>query len=156
MRGEDLIFGGFSGILGTCVTGTSLGYLDFWTMQIKNQTFSDFVERTDSLADVLKCDVQDLTEILGFSRASLFAYRAGKVRITEKAWKKLEAAESKAGAGRGLYQTREGIAAPSSPNIVRESGDEGVIGRLERLELEVAELKALVLKIRNTVNLPGR
>lgn len=152
----NLIFGGFAGIFGTSVTGTSLGYLDFWIMQIKKHTFSDFVERTDILATVLECDVQDLTEVLGFSRASLFAYRAGKVNITAKAWNKLEAAEIKAGIRQSLYDTRisENVSVP--PNIVREVDDESIVRRMEKLELEVAELRAVVLKIRNAVNFPSR
>ena len=35
--------------------------------------------------------------MLGFSRASLFAYRKGKARITDKAWLRLEQAERAAG-----------------------------------------------------------
>ncbi len=53
--------------------------------------------RTDALAVRLGVHVQDLPESLGVSRASLFAYRAGKRPITSKAWRKLEAAERAAG-----------------------------------------------------------
>ena len=152
----NLIFGGFAGIFGTSVTGTSLDYLDFWIMQIKKHTFLDFAERTDILATVLDCDVQDLGEALGFSRASLFAYRAGKVNITAKAWNKLEAAEIKAGIRQSLYETRIGDSVSATPNIVSQLDDESIVRRMEKLELEVAELKAVVLKIRNAVNFRSR
>ena len=68
-------------------------------MQGKYQTFLDFSARTDALAAKLEVDVQDLPEVVGFSRASLFAYRAGKARISEKAWLKLQSAEEAAGLG---------------------------------------------------------
>lgn len=55
------------------------------------------MRRTDALAVALGCDVQDLPEILGFSRASLFGYRSGKLNVSSKALAKLEAAELKAG-----------------------------------------------------------
>jgi myosin-crossreactive antigen len=120
-------------------------------MQIKNQTFVDFAERTDSLASVLNCTVQDLTEILGFSRASLFAYRTGKVKISDKAWRKLADAESRAGKPPKLYETRIGQEGTPSA-IVQEKNESILVQRVERLELELAELKAVVLKIRNAVN----
>jgi polyhydroxyalkanoate synthesis regulator phasin len=62
-------------------------------MQAENWTCLDFSRRTDALAVQLGRDVGDLPEVLGFSRASLFAYRTGKARISGKAWLKLEQAE---------------------------------------------------------------
>ena len=66
-------------------------------MQQKNETFRDFLRRTDALSVKIGCDIQQLPEKLGFSRASLFAYRSGTRPITGKAWRKLEAAEREAG-----------------------------------------------------------
>lgn len=62
-------------------------------MQEEKWTYVDFSRRTDALAAQLRCDVGNLPEVLGFSRASLFAYRSGKARITPKAWNKLAKAE---------------------------------------------------------------
>jgi len=66
-------------------------------VQTKNETSDDFLRRTDELAVSKRLHIDDLPDILGFSRASLYAYRAGKRSITRKAWLKLEAAERKAG-----------------------------------------------------------
>jgi hypothetical protein len=62
-------------------------------MQGKFETSEDFLRRTDELAVRLGIGVQELPDLLGFSRASLFAYRAGKRPITAKAWLKLVAVE---------------------------------------------------------------
>lgn len=66
-------------------------------MQAENETPIDFLKRSDALALALQKNVQDLTEVLGVSRASLFSYRTGKRPITSKAWRKLEQAERAAG-----------------------------------------------------------
>lgn len=42
-------------------------------------------------------NVEDLPEVLDFSRASLFAYRSGRSKVSAKALAKLEAAEVRAG-----------------------------------------------------------
>ena len=44
-------------------------------------------------------NVQDLPDILGIGRASMFCCRTGKRPITRKTWLKLEAAERAAGIG---------------------------------------------------------
>lgn len=66
-------------------------------MQPENWTFLDFSRRTDALAAKLSMDLGQLPEVLGFSRASLFAYRAGKAKITAKAWERLALAETESG-----------------------------------------------------------
>jgi predicted transcriptional regulator len=62
-------------------------------LQERNQTFSDFINRTDQLAHRLGKNVSEIPEILGISKSMLFAYRAGKNPITAKVWAKLEDAE---------------------------------------------------------------
>ncbi len=66
-------------------------------MQQQNETSDTFLRRSDALCSKLRCDLEDLPGLLGFSRASLFGYRNGSRTITTKAWRKLEAAEREAG-----------------------------------------------------------
>jgi hypothetical protein len=66
-------------------------------MQGENETPCDFLRRTDYLAEKLGITLDDLPDLLGFSRASLFGYRMGKRSITRKAWLKLTEAEKAAG-----------------------------------------------------------
>ena len=68
-------------------------------MQEKNDTFRNFLIRTDELSHRLGINVQDLPGFLGVGRASLFCYRTGKREISSKTWLKLEAAERAAGIG---------------------------------------------------------
>lgn len=72
-------------------------------MQQKNQSSDVFSERTDALAAALHVSIRDLAERIGISQAMLFAYRGGKYPISEKAWKKLEAAEA---ANQSSYQRK--------------------------------------------------
>ena len=87
------------------------------------------------------CQVQDLAERIGISRATLFAYRAGKAKVSDKSWGKLERAEASAGL-RKIYQTR-----PSSavyiPRVaeMEVSPPLTVEERLARVERDLAELK---------------
>lgn len=73
-------------------------------MQQKNQSSDVFSERTDALAATLHVSIRELAERIGISQAMLFAYRGGKYPISEKAWKKLEAAE--AAANQSSYQRK--------------------------------------------------
>jgi hypothetical protein len=57
---------------------------------------SDFSDRTDALAAHLQIRIAELTDRLGLSRDSLMGYRTGRYTISEKAWRKLEAAEAAA------------------------------------------------------------
>lgn len=56
-----------------------------------------FFARTDNLARALRCNVEDLPEIIGISRRTLFACRKSDSKVTPKTLGKLEAAESRAG-----------------------------------------------------------
>jgi hypothetical protein len=76
-------------------------------MQAENQNFSDFFLRTEQLADKLGIRAVDLPDVIGISKAMLFAYRKGKYPISWRAWKKLESAELCAGIGRDENQTIE-------------------------------------------------
>ena len=65
--------------------------------QEKNDTSGIFLRRSDTLAQKLGVNVDELPDILGVSRASLYGYRRGKRKVSNKAWAKLEAAEKDAG-----------------------------------------------------------
>jgi hypothetical protein len=66
-------------------------------MQAENQTISDFIIRTDLLADRLGLILSEIPQKIGISKAMMYAYRAGNSRITNKVWLKLERAERAAG-----------------------------------------------------------
>lgn len=110
-------------------------------MQEKKDTPLNFLRRTDALAVKLGLNVQDLTEIIGVSRASLFSYRSGLRRITSKAWHKLEAAERRANSessapgGSGGFDENEGK--------VKE--DEIQYGKKNSLEIRLAALERAVM-----------
>jgi len=59
-------------------------------MQQQSEKFS---ERTDNLSKRLGISLRALAPMMGLSVASLFGYRNGSIRISTKAWCKLEQAE---------------------------------------------------------------
>ena len=99
-------------------------------VQEENETPRDFLRRTDALAVRLGIDIGDLPDLLGFSRASLFAYRTGKRPITGKAWEKLAQAERDAGLGKVVSMT---ITDTNNP-------EGGLEARLVRIETLLEEL----------------
>ena len=62
-------------------------------MQDKSEHYSEFSERTDKLAVSLGGPVSALIPLMKVSNGMLFAYRTGKHRISNKAWRKLESLE---------------------------------------------------------------
>lgn len=82
-------------------------------------------------------NVQDLPDVLGIGRASLFCCRTGKRPITPKTWLKLAAAEAEAGIGQSTAPALPEVQpAPESPNIISLSD------RMERVETLLEELLA--------------
>ena len=108
--------------------------------------------RTDKMADQLGLNVQDLQEILGMGRASIFSYRTGKRPITRRAWSKLEAAEKKVSqkskASIEEYQKPEPIAESLSrqnlSSCVQEENLDDIHKRLLALETQVRVLTQAV------------
>jgi transcriptional regulator with XRE-family HTH domain len=106
-------------------------------MQARNDTYRDFLRRTDTLAVVLGLDIGDLPERLGISRASLFRYRSGKVPISAKAFIKLAFAETEAGIATPLEEfldknfPSEGIAAFIQKMMDDGSWNENLDGQLK-------------------------
>ena len=110
----------------------------FWySLQEENETFRNFLIRTDILARKLGVNVQDLPEIIGIGRASLFCCRTGTRPITGKSWLKLEAAEQAAGIGQAAAVVRE-----EAP--VYDDAQQEILQRLARVE---SLLEILVAKM---------
>ena len=66
-------------------------------MQGKKCTPLHFLHRTDNLAARLGVNIQDLPDIIGISRRTLFGSRSEKGEVSTKTFAKLEAAEREAG-----------------------------------------------------------
>lgn len=88
----------------------------------------------------MRRNVDDLADVLGISRASLYGYRKGQRKVSAKAWLKLEEAEREAGIG------QETDTAPDDHDSTDAHGMAALsvrLGRLESLLEEVlAELRA--------------
>jgi hypothetical protein len=76
-------------------------------VQDKNHSFIDFSERTEALAVALGKNVSELPVFIGISPSMLHSYRSGKLPISAKAWRKLEAAELKIVDSQTLKQTQK-------------------------------------------------
>ncbi len=114
-------------------------------MQEEKWTNLDFSSRTDVLASQLGCDVGGLPELLGFSRASLFAYRSGKARITAKAWAKLEAAERRAEASEA---SKKLLSVHASEAEKAGGTEEERQARFEEADAPRAKLVAEIVRLR--------
>jgi hypothetical protein len=85
-------------------------------VQPKSKSFQSFCERTDLLATFLRLNVSDLPAKIEVSTSMFHSYRSGKQPISDKAWRKLEAAEARAGIGQPLGADAE------SSGKVKDSG----------------------------------
>lgn len=103
----------------------------FGVVQAESENFSEFSERTESLSDSTGCRLSDLPALIGISASMFHAYRSGKYPISAKAWRKLEAAERKAGIRPGEAKAE---AAPDPPAPAR-------IDQLIALNQQLAEMK---------------
>ena len=105
-----------------------------------------FLERTDFLAAKLRVNVEELVEILGVSRSSLFGWRAGRREVSAKGWKKLEIAEGEA----GLLET--GNQDGANPAVDLEDAGNGLDIRLERMERQLAEMLPIMQEVRDLLD----
>lgn len=103
----------------------------FGVVQAESENFSEFSEKTESLSDSTGCRLSDLPALIGISASMFHAYRSGKYPISAKAWRKLEAAERKAGIRPGEAKAE---AAPDPPAPAR-------IDQLIALNQQLAEMK---------------
>ena len=101
------------------------------------------MHRTDKLAFRLGKNIQDLPDILGISRRTLFACRVNEDTVTAKTWLKLEAAEKAAGIGGSSGQDSAlGAARSTSVNeFEREYGNKSPVEDDPFLELRENVLK---------------
>ena len=111
-------------------------------MQEKITPKCTFLHRTDILAAAKGIHVQDLTDLLGLSRRTLFLCRADDAHVTKKTLMRLEAAEKAAGIGERVPQ----IVEPTSVNLTEVRLPQTVEGalpaRITALESQVSELVA--------------
>lgn len=111
-----------------------------------------FLKRTDDLGLKLRMNLTDLARHVGLSDGSFFGYRTGRVTISAKAWRKLEAAEKAAGIEApqetahvgGFPEPPHVGGGPETSNVGRFTDSE----RLERIEAELARLTTAVESLR--------
>jgi hypothetical protein len=113
-------------------------------MQEKKDTFLDFSDRTDFLAEFLKLNLGDLPDLLGISRASFFSYRTGKRPLSKKAWVKLDALERKHGASRASPQTADLQSANAIVSKSPENQPDETVSQIKALEAKVELLTRMV------------
>lgn len=102
----------------------------------------------------LGLNVQELPDVIGISRASLFSYRTGNRPLSSKAWRKLEAAEKEAGIstegnkGNGEKQSY-GVpeAPPGDPAIIHEPACE--YPGMARIEALLLDIQARLIRLEN-------
>lgn len=97
-------------------------------MQAQNQTHLDFAHRTEALAKRSNLKLGALPGRLGISRASFFAYRSGKARVTPKAWRKLERAERESGIAESLAEQLVAASPDQQKNLLSSASVEEIMG----------------------------
>jgi hypothetical protein len=122
-------------------------------MQEKSENYSEFSERTERLALQLGSLLSDLPGKIGVSPSMFHAYRSGKHAISEKAWRKLNAAEQMA----GIIESKGRSESPSivvdiERNYRKEDPQSSPIQetdaeRIKRLELSLATLTDTVERL---------
>jgi hypothetical protein len=108
----------------------------------------DYQKRTDALAAKLGVDINELPDIIGVSRASLFAYRSGRNRVSQKAWAKLTEAEEVAGMRvrePGFTYGEDGL--PLEDPLPLESSKDREI---EMLKKRVSDLESSVIALQKS------
>lgn len=113
-------------------------------MQEKSERFLEFSERTDKLANLSGLSLRELAGIIGISQAMLFAYRAGKNKITPKSWKKLEEAEAEAEVARQLglrIDPKTGEMKAGTPQQMAEAVTEAWLIKIKAIESEIVDLR---------------
>ena len=125
-------------------------------LQEKNSENRIFLERTDKLAATLRISLRDLAPRIGLSVASLFGYRSGSLKISPKAWGKLEQAEkSEQAAGIGEKKPGDVIRSgevkefPSGTenNLPVPQGAYATAKEVHDLRDQVARLERMMLRL---------
>ena len=94
----------------------------------------------------MRVNVEDLTEILGVSRSSLFGWRKGRRTVSSKAWRKLELAEREAGID-SLAESEEANDEPDS-----EEADQVLEIRLQAMEKKMDEMMPILKEVRSLLS----
>ena len=97
-----------------------------------------FLKRTDDLALKLRFNLTDLARHIDLSDGSFFGYRTGRVALSPKAWRKLEAAEQLAGIGSSHAPPAETSPAELDPQVG------GLEDRMARIEAALDRLTLAV------------
>lgn len=94
-----------------------------------------FLERTDEIARITRVSLRELAPKIGISVASLFGYRSGNIKISPKAWRKLEQAELAAGIEIDRTGTPE-VTGTGTKNFPakEDTGNEYLIGKNAELD----------------------
>jgi len=126
-------------------------------MQHNFCSHSHFSQRTDRLAEILGCNLNDLPGKIGISQRSLYGYRSGKYPVTAKALRKLNAAEVAAKISNNDPGSAEHFTDPKFPGVgetaCRACEDPAIYRvrrpeTLENLADRVARLERIVETIR--------
>ena len=99
-----------------------------------------FLKRTDLLASIWRLSQRELALKLDLSGGSYFGYRTGRIRITNKAWAKLEAAEATAAIEVGKVPIAKSEGNPKEISAGEERNP-GVEVRLAAVESRLASLE---------------
>jgi hypothetical protein len=116
-------------------------------LQQINHTLSDYLRRTDVLAEFLGLKLSDLPGVLACSKAMIFAYRSGKNPISNKAWLRLLAAEKQAGLSQP-DQIHPALAPPPPPSASSSASSAPLHFDLSNNDpLEIRELSGVLERI---------
>lgn len=109
-------------------------------MQEESSLNSTFVNRTDRLAHKLGLNVQDLPDVIGVSRRTLFAGRGEGGKISGRTWIQLETAERAAGIA---PEPEREVAEPEPSRVSEDSAGD----RTDRLERKLDRLEEMMEEI---------
>jgi hypothetical protein len=116
-------------------------------MQQDFRSSSHFSQRTEFLATHLGLMLGDLPARIGISERMFYGYRSGKYPLTEKAWRKLEAAEEHSLPPNRSFRSEVGPppfappSATSAPPSSDSSGtDPAMLAVLERIAIALEKL----------------
>lgn len=111
--------------------------------QDKSENHPIFSEISEKLAVHLGINLDELPARIGISKDMFYAYRSGRHRISDKAWRKLETAEAAAG-------IKPVVAAP----VVAAQGAPQA-GLAQQLREQAAQLLAMAEQLEPTVPKPS-
>lgn len=109
-------------------------------MQEKNRSSSQFSQRTERLADVLKVQLGELPDRIGVSPRMFYGYRSGKYDVSDKAWRKLDQAERAAGIAPESEDSPKKRLNQNPPGELPEDRAARMEKKMDRLEAMMEEM----------------